>query len=63
MKKKIPVYILLKAFGLPDKKIIHSLEKESIINNLNMNTKVQTSKALKKIYELMFGKEINILRF
>ena len=60
MKKKIPILTLLKAFGLSDKKIIHALEKEEIIKNLNKENKLKVSRSLVKIYELVFGKDINI---
>lgn len=63
MKKKIPIYTLLKAFGISDKKIIYSLEKERLINNLNKTSKIKTSKSIMKIYEFMFGKDINLVRF
>ena len=61
MKSKISIYTLIKAFGISDKKIMHSLEKEKIIENLNKTSKIKTSKSILKIYEIMFGKDINLI--
>ncbi len=63
MKKKIPIYILLKAFGIPDKKLIHTLEKERFLKFIQKTTKIKVSKSISKIYEIIVGKEVNLLRF
>lgn len=61
MKKKLPIYTLLKAFGLSDKKIITSLEKD--IKILNKSNKITIPQSIITLYDLLFGKEISLVRF
>lgn len=63
MKKKFPIYILLKAFGISDKKIIHTLEKERFLSFIQKTSKIKSSKSINKIYELIVGKDVNLMRF
>lgn len=62
MKTKIPVYNLLRALGISNKKIIYSIGTKENIEKINYvkNTKVYDS--LTEISGLFFEKETNIMR-
>jgi DNA-directed RNA polymerase beta subunit len=63
MKNKIPVLTLLQAMGLSSKKILYSIKSKEFLTNIT-NTKITSSvqKALKKINDIMFYKQSNVMR-
>lgn len=62
MKTKIPIYNLIKALGITNKKIIITLKNKKIIKNIqNLNKIQKTETALIKITESLTEKETNLL--
>lgn len=60
MKTKIPAYIFLKALGLTDKKIVHSIGESHYLEKLIK--KVDNTEAIEKLSEGILNKETNLLR-
>jgi len=63
MKNKIPVLTLLQAMGLSSKKILYSIKNKEFLTSIT-NTKIASSvqKALKKMNDIMFYKQANLMR-
>lgn len=63
MKNKIPVLTLLQAMGLSSKKILYSIKNKEYLTNIT-NTRITSSvqKALKKINDIIFYKQSNLMR-
>lgn len=61
MKKKIPVFLLLKCMGLTRKKILLSLNETKVISNLDQQENLSLEKSFKKINNIIFEKESTLL--
>lgn len=61
MKKKIPIFLLLKCMGLTRKKILVSLNETKVISNLDQQENLNLEKSFKKINNIIFEKESNLL--
>lgn len=57
MKKKIPIFLLLKCMGLTRKKILLSLNETEIIPNLEQQENLTIEKSLLKINDIVFENE------
>lgn len=63
MKKKIPIFILLRSLGLSTKKITYSLKNIDYIKKSGQiqNSQINTARYLTKLNEIMVDKESNIV--
>lgn len=60
MKLQIPIYIFLKAIGITDKKIIHSIKETDFLKSLIK--KINNIEAVVKVSGEVLNKETNSLR-
>lgn len=63
MKRKIPIFILLRSLGISMKKIIYTLKHIDYIKKSGhkQNSQINISKYLTKLNEIVIEKESNIL--
>ena len=62
MKKRIPMFVLLKSLGLSRKKILLSIKNPEFLEKLNQTKNVSIQKSLMKLSEIVTEKEPNIVR-
>lgn len=63
MRKRIPIYILLRAMGLSKKKIFYSIKTKQFLEKLSQINILKTEESLKKLNEIVNEKEITLVRF
>lgn len=61
MKKKIPIFILLKSLGISKKKIIYSLKNIEYLKNFGQTQNKSIPKSLTDLNEILIEKESNFL--
>lgn len=62
MKVKIPIYLLLRALGITDKKIKYTIYKKEDLTKLNLKANIKTITSILNISELFLEKKSNLVR-
>lgn len=62
MKTKIPFYILLRAFGITDKKIKYTINKKEDLVNIIPKNYEKTKNCIINISQIILGKKNNLVR-
>lgn len=63
MRKRIPIYLLLRALGLSKKKIFYSIQTKEFLKKISKNNIFGTQESLKKVNEIINEKEMTLMWF